>query len=126
MIDGCGRFKTFIKVVFPSTGATLIVCILLSIVWHFNDSYEPSIYLHSHDNFMLPQMLSMLQSMLSQMQNDMLNEVTNTMSNETQVMYHRGVVMAATTICLAPLFIVYVALQRKFIAGVERSGLTGE
>ena len=126
MIDGCGRFKTFIKVVFPSTGATLIVCILLSIVWHFNDAYEPSIYLQSSDSFMLPQMLSMLQSMLSQMQNDMLNEATNLMSNETQVMYHRGVVMAATTICLAPLFIVYVALQRKFIAGVERSGLTGE
>ena len=127
MIDGCGRFKTFVKVVFPSTGATLIVCILLSIVWHFNDAYEPSIYINSYDNYMLPQMLSMLSSMLSQMQNDMTGgDTLNQIANEVQVMYHRGVVMAATTVCLSPLFIVYIALQRKFIAGVERSGLTGE
>ena len=127
MIDGCGRFKTFVKVVFPSTGATLIVCILLSIVWHFNDAYEPSIYIKSADMYLLPQMLEMLQSMMAQMQNDMTGgDTMNQISNEVQVMYHRGVVMAATTVCLSPLFIVYVALQRKFIAGVERSGLTGE
>ncbi len=126
MIDGCGRFKTFVNVVFPSTGATLIVCIMLSIVWHFNDSYEPSIYLNSYDKFMLPQMLTMLSNMLSQMQNDIFSEIGNTIANDVQVTYHRGVVMAATTICLAPLVIVYIALQRKFIAGVERSGLTGE
>lgn len=126
LIDGCGRFKTFVKVVFPSTGATLIVCILLSIVWHYNDAYEPNIYLHSRDKFMLPQMLSMLSGMLAQMQNDIAGKFSDTMTNDIQVMYHRGVVMAATTICLSPLFIVYVALQRKFIAGVERSGLTGE
>lgn len=126
MIDGCGRFKTFVNVVFPSTGATLIVCIMLSIVWHFNDSYEPSIYLNSYDKFMLPQMLTMLSNMLSQMQNDIFSEIGNTIANDVQVTYHRGVVMAATTICLAPLVIVYIALQRRFIAGVERSGLTGE
>ena len=135
MIDGCGRFKTFAKVVFPTTGATLIVCILLSIVWHFNDSYEPSIYLSNTEKYLLPQMLEMLNTMLSQMQNDISNAAGGAgagsgaieqIANEVQVMYHRGVVMAATTICLAPLFVVYVALQRKFIAGVERSGLTGE
>ena len=125
-IDGCGPFKTFIKIVFPSSGATLIVCILLSIVWHYNDAYEPSIYISSYDNYLLPQMLSMLSSMLSQMQTDMLQDAGNIVASDTQIMYHRGVVMAATTVCLAPLFIVYVALQRKFVAGVERSGLTGE
>ncbi len=132
LIDGCGPFKTFLKVVFPTTGSTLIVCILLSIVWHFNDSYEPSIYLYSTEKYMLPQMLEMLNSMLSQMQNDIsggaagVGGAVEQIANEVQVMYHRGVVMAATTICLLPLFIVYIALQRKFIAGVERSGLTGE
>lgn len=125
-IDGCGPFKTFIKVVFPSTGATLIVCVLLSIVWHYNDAYEPSIFLSSYDNFMLPQMLSMLSSQLSNMQTELLNEGSQAVEMGSQIMYHRGVVMAATTMCLMPLFVVYVALQKKFIAGVERSGLTGE
>lgn len=124
-IDGCGPFRTFLQVVLPSTGATMVVCLLLSAVWHFNDSYEPSIYLSDYSKFMLPQMLSMLSANLSSMQGDMANTAQN-ISNEIQVMYHRGVVMAAVTLCLVPLFVLYVAMQRKFVEGVERSGLTGE
>jgi ABC-type glycerol-3-phosphate transport system permease component len=41
-------------------------------------------------------------------------------------MYHRGVVMAVVTICLIPLFVLYVVMQRKFVEGVERSELTEE
>ncbi len=124
-IDGCGPLRTFAQVVLPSTGATMVVCFLLSMVWHFNDSYEPSIYLTNYDQYMLPQMLSMLSANLSNMQGDIANAAQN-MSNDVQIMYHRGVVMAAVTICLIPLFVLYVVMQRKFVEGVERSGLTGE
>lgn len=124
-IDGCGPLRTFAQVVLPSTGATMIVCLLLSAVWHFNDSYEPSIYLTDYDKFLLPQMLSMLSSNLSSAQGEIASTAQN-ISNDMQIMYHRGVVMAAVTICLVPLFVLYVAIQRKFVEGVERSGLTGE
>jgi len=124
-IDGCGPLRTFAQVVLPSTGATMIVCLLLSAVWHFNDSYEPSIYLTDYDKFLLPQMLSMLSSNLSSAQGEIASTAQN-ISNDMQIMYHRGVVMAAVTICLVPLFVLYVAMQRKFVEGVERSGLTGE
>ena len=119
-IEGCGPIKTFFKIVLPTTGATMVVCLLLSVVWHFNDSYEPSIYLTSYSKFMLPQMLSILSDQLSTMQNDVssgLSALTNT------VVYHKGTVMAATTICLIPLFVFYIFMQRKFVEGVERSGL---
>lgn len=124
-IDGCGPLRTFAQVVLPSTGATMVVCFLLSMVWHFNDSYEPSIYLTNYDQYMLPQMLSMLSANLSNMQGDVADAAQN-ISNDVQIMYHRGVVMAAVTICLIPLFVLYVVMQRKFVEGVERSGLTGE
>ncbi len=124
-IDGCGPLRTFAQVVLPSTGATMTVCLLLSAVWHFNDSYEPSIYLTDYDKFLLPQMLSMLSSNLSSAQGEIASTAQN-ISNDMQIMYHRGVVMAAVTICLVPLFVLYVAMQRKFVEGVERSGLTGE
>lgn len=124
-IDGCGPFRTFLQVVIPTTGATMVVCFLLSFIWHFNDSYEPSIYLSDYDKFMLPQMLSMLSENLSNMQGSVA-DTANNLSNEVQITYHRGVVMAAVTLCLIPLFILYVFMQRKFVEGVERSGLTGE
>ena len=34
--------------------------------------------------------------------------------------------MAATFISMLPLFIIYLFAQRKFIEGIERTGLTGE
>ena len=67
----------------------------------------------------------MLSANLSNMQGDVADAAQN-ISNDVQIMYHRGVVMAAVTICLIPLFVLYVVMQRKFVEGVERSGLTGE
>lgn len=118
-IEGCGPVKTFLRIVLPTTGATMVVCLLLSVVWHWNDSYEPSIYLTSYSKFLLPQMLSILSEQLSTMQSN----ITNMSSLANTVIYHKGTVMAATTICLVPLFVFYMFMQRKFVEGVERSGL---
>lgn len=110
--------------ILPTAGATLIVCVLLSLVWHWNDYYEPSIYLSGYDQFLLPQMLSMLSNQLANMQTDSVTQAASGLAGmNSQVLYHRGVVMAGTAICLAPPFILYIVLQRRFMEGIERSGL---
>ncbi len=123
-IDGCGPVRVFFRVVLPTAGATLIVCVLLSLVWHWNDYYEPSIYLSGYDQFLLPQMLSMLSNQLANMQTDSVTQAASGLAGmNSQVLYHRGVVMAGTAICLAPPFVLYAVLQRRFMEGIERSGL---
>lgn len=123
-IDGCGPIRVFFRIVLPTAGATLLVCILLSLVWHWNDYYEPSIYLSSYDQFLLPQMLSMLSNQLANMQTDAVIDAAHAAADmQMQVLYHRGVVMASTAICLILPFLLYVLLQRRFMEGVERTGL---
>ena len=72
-------------------------------------------------------MLSTAQTMRSLgVNSERYSRIAKECLNDVQIMYHRGVVMAAVTICLIPLFVLYVVMQRKFVEGVERSGLTGE
>ncbi len=123
-IDGCGPIKTFFRIAFPSAGATTIVCLVLSLVWHWSDYYEPSLYLSQYDMMLLPQIVESIKDLIliawGEMQQGGGADVDQLMT------FHDGVSMAGTVISLIPPMIAYLFLQRKFMEGVERSGLTGE
>lgn len=118
-VDGAGPIRTFFSIVLPSASATIIVCLVLSIVWHWNDFYEPNIYLTSPTKWMLPQVLPDLYKRIQ----SVAQVAGEAMGSESLTKYHDGVVMAATAITTMPLLIMYAFLQRKFMVGVERSGL---
>lgn len=126
-IDGCGPFKTFFRIAFPSAGATTIVCIVLSMVWHWNDYYEPGIYLTEYSSMLLPQIVSALENLVISLQSQMMGEAAD-MGASTEgldTLFHDGVVMAGTVISIIPPVIAYLFLQKRFIEGIEHSGLTG-
>lgn len=118
-VDGAGPMRTFFSIVLPSAGSTVIVCLVLSIVWHWNDYYEPNIYLTSPTKWLLPQVLPDLYNRIQ----SIAQVAGETVGSESLTKYHDGVVMAATAITTLPLLVMYAFLQRKFMAGVERSGL---
>ena len=45
---------------------------------------------------------------------------------DLSLIYTEAVAMAATALVILPVFLMYMVLQRQFIQGVERSGITGE
>ncbi len=121
LIDGCGRIRSFFRIALPSAGPSIVVCLVLSMVWHWNDYYEPSVYMSvTEKSAMVTQMLPNLYNWISNMPSDMMNS-----SKDLETMYHEGVVMAATAIAIAPLLIAYAFLQKRFMESVERSGLVG-
>ena len=125
-IDGCGPLKTFFRIAFPSAGSTTIVCIVLSMVWHWNDYYEPSLYLSSYDSMLVPQIVDSIKTLITSMQEQLLSGQGNTEDlMATQTLFHNGVTMAGTVISMSPPIIAYFFLQRKFMEGIEHSGLTG-
>ena len=46
--------------------------------------------------------------------------------SEREALLNRGIEMAATFLSIVPLLIIYLALQRYFVEGIEKSGITGE
>ena len=69
---------------------------------------------------LLPSRLPVLYSLLNAEQFDpiQVNELDSIIFNEAML-------MAATFLVILPVLIVYSILQKKFMEGVERSGLTG-
>lgn len=119
-IDGCGILQTFIKIAFPSSRSSIIVCVVLSLVWHWNDYFEPSIYITESSQFLLPMQLPGLYELMRTTNSG--DAVLGVMDN----IYTEGVAMAATTLVVLPMLIMYFFLQKQFVLGVERSGITGE
>lgn len=116
-IDGCGSFKIFFKIVLPISKSSILVTTVLSMVWHWNDYFESSVYLSKPAMGLLPSRLPGLYAMLT------AEQVTDPTS---QIIFNEAMVLAATFLVILPILIVYALLQRKFMEGVERTGLTGQ
>lgn len=119
-IDGCSPIKTFFKVAFPASSSSIIVSIVLSIVWHWNEYYEPGIYLTDPSQKLLPMLLPNVYSLMKSTSGSEL------LSNGAAEMYTEGVVMAATFLVVLPVLIFYLLFQKQFRKGIETSGITGE
>lgn len=123
-IDGCGPIKTFYSIALPSSRSSIVVCVVLSIVWHWNDYFEPSIYITQQKDYLLPMLLPGLLSLIESAGGGA--EMSAATDTASLMLYTEGVVMAATFLVIVPVFIMYIFLQKQFIQGIERTGLTGE
>ncbi len=119
-IDGCGPLRTFFGIMMPMAKSSMLVCLVLSMVWHWNDYFEPNIYLRTNTKFMLPSRLPALYALLNAENFDF-----NSTSELTEIIFNQAMLMAATFLTILPILIIYSLLQKKFMEGVERSGLTG-
>ena len=63
MIDGCGPFATFRRIMLPNTSSILATVAVFSVVWYWNDYYLSSMYYRS--SFPLSVNLTNLSSLLS-------------------------------------------------------------
>ncbi len=123
-IDGCSYIGTFFRIALPTASTAMLVCIVLSLVWHWNDYYGAAIYLNSAELWPLPSMLPRMYEMYaSQISGTNIVGTNNAMIREVALLVTEGTVMAATFLVIAPVLAAYFFLQKKFMAGIERSGI---
>ncbi|SFT16632.1 carbohydrate ABC transporter permease [Paenibacillus sp. BC26] len=114
-IDGAGYFKMFYRIAVPTAGPAFIIVFLFSFVWYWNESYLAALYF-GNSLTILPLELQRFSDSYSKMfppgtPGSQLNE---------------AIKMAGTMLTIAPLLVVYFLLQRWFVEGVDRTGITGE
>ena len=119
-VDGCGPIRTYARIMLPMAQSSLLVCGVLSLVWHWNDYFEPGVYITATDRKMLPHRLPSLYALLNAENFTMIQ-----MTDIEGLIFNEAMLMAATFLCILPILIMYLILQRRFMEGVERSGLTG-
>ena len=114
-IDGCGEFRTFLKIIVPTAKNINIAVLLLAVVWSWNDYYTPSMFIRTKDT--IATAMASFQANLENLHNMGIG-VANIQTAQTQI-------QAACLITILPLVVLYIFLQKRFSEGIENSGLTG-
>ncbi|WP_139979351.1 carbohydrate ABC transporter permease [Nocardioides litoris] len=101
-VDGCSTLTTFVRVVLPNARPLVAVMTLLAFMTQWNDFLWPLITLRDPDLYTLPVAMRLLQ---------------NAYDNDY------GGIMAMALLSSLPLLVMFVVLQRWFVAGITRSGI---
>jgi len=115
-IDGCNFIKTYWRIVLPISKPSLLVSAILAMVWHWNDYYEPGIYISKPSLLPLP-------SRLPSIYKTFIDVIGSLEAAKLSTMVTEGVVMAATFMVILPVLTVYLFLQKQFVEGIERTGI---
>jgi len=121
-IDGCGFYRTFIKIGLPNALPAIMTVGILAFVWNYGDTYYTG-YFHS-DGPYLSNRLAMTFS--SANVNNILYAVRTwyNVPGATTFAFD-AVKQAAAIIYLLPLLIVYFIAQKRIVENFEQSGIVG-
>lgn len=104
-IDGCGHVGIFLRIILPLSLPALLVVGLLHFMYVWNDFLGPLVFLTHRDQYTLALGLELYMSRLG-----------TTPWN---------LVMAASTIMVAPVLLLFLFAQRSFLEGISTTGMKG-
>lgn len=119
-IDGAGHFKAFFRIAIPSAVPAIVTVFLFSFVWYWNESYLTEMYVQGLTT------QSDWTNLVIQLKNFDTSFNTRATTGDTATSLNESVRMAATSLSILPLFLMYLVLQRQFIESIDRTGITGE
>ena len=112
LVDGCGVWYTYVRIMLVNAMPAVITVAVFSIVWQFNDTFYAKLFLISED-VVISKKISSLQAVIA--------NVDKILDTTIQELY----LDAGIVLIILPVLIIYLVLQKYFIEGVERSGIVG-
>ena len=112
-IDGANVFRIFTRVVYPVAKPAILVVVLFSFVWTWNDFYYPSMYLSGTSIKPLATQMATLSNAIDSM----------IAAGEMDAVEGEQVGMATSFLVIFPPLVVFLFAQRWFIESVERTGI---
>ena len=102
-IDGAGELRIFAQVILPLLTPALATLGILTFLGSWNNFLWPLVVAQSNDTYTLPVALALY----------------STGQNQTEY----GLLMAGATVVVAPVLIVFLIFQRRFIQGIATTGI---
>lgn len=103
-LDGCNPWQIYSRIMLPLVKPGLSALAILTIVWSWNDLLWPLVV--TTDNTKMPLTVGLA-------------------SLQGQYTTDYAVLMAASTMAVAPIIILFIFMQRRVIEGITSSGLKG-
>ncbi len=103
-IDGCSEFRIYWDVVMPISRPMVGAFCLISFMGAWNSFLWPQIILHNSDHFTLPIAMNQMVGLYQQ---------------------QYGTLMAGTLLCVLPVIVLFLLLQKEFVAGLTAGAVKG-
>jgi len=115
-VDGCGKFKTFYRIMLPDARAILVSCFLFAFVWQWTDSIYSNLFLR-HMN-LLSRSVGSIDESLRHYFSETFGRNAFPSLGLSQQMVATGMLMF-----IAPLIILYLIAQKGFVESISQSGI---
>jgi multiple sugar transport system permease protein len=116
-IDGASSLQVFYHIYIKLVIPIIFTVFLFSFVWNWNDVYSATIYYRANNPLVIMRLSRF---------NDEFGRLAQGSGQAGEIRINEAYRMAATLISILPLLILYIFAQKKFIEGIERTGMTGE
>jgi ABC-type glycerol-3-phosphate transport system permease component len=103
-VDGCSELGIFYRLVLPLVRPIAAAFCLVSFLAHWNAFFAPNVFLQSEDKLTMPIILNLYLD---------------------QYQHNYGVFLAGTALAMIPPAILFLALQKEFIAGLTSGAVKG-
>ncbi len=124
-IDGAGFMRTFTNIVLPAAGAGILTVMVLSFVWNWNDSH----YIRLFDGNNLNNLMLAFNKSTASVDEALAKVSSKVPADYAFILkspvYESAIAKTAALLVFLPLVILYMIVQRRFVQGVERSGIVG-
>lgn len=112
LVDGCGAWYTYFRIMLPNAMPSVITVTVFSLVWQFNDTFYSNLFQISPE-IVISKKISTLQATIA--------NIDKILDLPIQELY----LDAGIVLMILPILLIYLLLQKQFIEGVERSGIVG-
>ncbi|MBQ7876632.1 MAG: carbohydrate ABC transporter permease [Clostridia bacterium] len=122
LIDGCGFYKTYLKIALPNAVPSIMVVAVLSFIWNYGDTYYTG-YFHPEGPYLA---MKLNQQFAATNANTVVDAVSKWYDKPAASSFtYDAVKQAAVLIYLIPLLVIYFIVQKKLVENFAASGIVG-
>jgi len=105
LMDGCGKFGIYTRIIMPLTVPALITTVLFTFLWTWDDFFNQLLYLNSPRIYTVPMGLRLFL--------------------DSSGISSWGAMFAMSVLSLVPSFVLFFSLQKYFVQGISTTGIKG-
>ncbi|MBE5936457.1 MAG: carbohydrate ABC transporter permease [Lachnospiraceae bacterium] len=114
-VDGCGKFKTFYRIMLPDAKPIITSCFLFAFVWQWTDKFYTQMFLRKY---------TLLSTKLNGLAGSLDAFVKGAgIAEKAEQAYSSAIIATGTLMTIIPLLVIYVFAQKGFVESLSQSGI---